>query len=317
MKINKFPIYPYLLFLLSLIFVISCNSKQQYNDTPTTGSISIAVDETFKPIAQAEIDVFQAIYNSTSIKPSYDNENLAFKKLLNDSVRMIICSRKLYQFEKDIFEKKKFYPKEIKIATDAIALIVNPSNKDTIISIDNLKDILNGKITSWKQIYPTSKLGKITLVFDNQNSSTVHYLIDSISKGDTLSNTLSALNINTDVISYVSKNANAIGIIGTSFVSDRDDSTSLSFLNSIKVMSVSKEHIATYDNSFKPYQAYIATKQYPLIRDIYIILSEPRTGLASGFTSFITSDRGQRIILKSGILPATRPVRIINVNNEL
>ena len=296
---------------------MSCKQKTQYNDTPTSGAIVIAVDETFKPIAEAEIDVFQNIYNNTSIKSSYDNEKIVFDKLLKDSVRMIICSRKLYKQERDVFEQKKFFPKEIKIATDAIALIVNPSNKDTIISVDNLKEILNGNITNWKQINPTSKLGKITLVFDNQNSSTVHYLIDSISKGDALSDNLTAVKVNTEVINFVSNNPNAIGIIGTSFVSDKDDSTSLSFLNTIKVMAVSKEHIANYDNSFKPYQAYIATKQYPLARDIYIILTEPRTGLASGFTSFITSDRGQRIILKSGILPATRPVRIINVNNEL
>ncbi len=301
---------------LFLIFLTACGSKSQYNDTPTSGSISIAVDETFKPIAQAEIDVFQSIYNSTEIKPSYDSEKISFKKLLNDSVRMIICSRKLNNQEKEIFRSKKFFPKEIKIATDAIALIVHPSNKDTIISVENLKEILNGKITNWQQIYPTSKLGKITLVFDNQNSSTVHYLIDAVCKGDSLSNKLTALSVNSEVINFVSKNPNAIGVIGTSFVSDRDDSTSISFLKTIKVMAVSKEHTATYENSFQPYQAYIATQQYPLYRDVYIILSEPRTGLASGFTSFITSDRGQRIILKSGILPATRPVRIININNE-
>jgi phosphate transport system substrate-binding protein len=275
------------------------------------------VDETFKPIAQTEIDVFQGIYNNTAINATYNTETELFDKLLKDSVRMIISSRKLYPQEKAVFEKKKFFPKEIKIATDAVALIVNTSNKDTLISTANLKDILNGKITDWKQIYPSSKLGKILLVFDNQHSSTVTYLFDSISRGDTFSKNLSALTYNTEVIDYVAKTPNALGIIGTSFVSDKEDSTSLSFLKEIKVMAVTKEAKATYENSFQPYQAYMLSGQYPLIRDIYIILSEPRTGLASGFTSFITSERGQRIILKSGILPATKPVRIINITNSL
>ncbi len=313
---NKFSKFFINSSFLILLLLFACNSKTQYNDTPTTGAITISVDETFKPIAQAEIDVFEGIYNNAFIKPSYDSEFETFNKLLKDSVRLIISTRKLNEQEKAFFESKKFFPKEIKIAVDAVAIIVNPKNNDTIISVEMLKNILTGNLTDWKQINTKSKLGKIKLVFDNPNSSTVHFMLDSVCKGESLSNNVSALNDNAAVIEFVSKTPNAIGIIGTSFVSDRDDTTSLSFLNKIKVMAVSKEHIATYQNSFQPYQAYIATKEYPLTRDIYIINAEPRTGLASGFTSFVASDRGQRIILKSGILPATQPVRLIKVTNN-
>ncbi|MEI6696395.1 MAG: substrate-binding domain-containing protein [Bacteroidota bacterium] len=302
--------------VLILLIFTGCKSKTQYNDTPTTGSIFISVDETFKPIAQSEIDVFEAIYNTATIKAAYNSEIDAFNKLLKDSVRLIISSRKLTVQEKDFFKSKKFFPKEIKIAVDAVALIVHPNNKDTLISVEVLKDILCGKITDWKQINSKSKLGKIKLIFDNPNSSTLHFMLDSVCKGVKLSDNLSALETNANVVDFVSKTFNAIGVIGTSFVTDRNDTTSLSFLQKIKVMAVSKEPIATYENSFQPYQAYIATHQYPLTRDIYIINAEPRTGLASGFTSFVASERGQRIILKSGILPATQPIRLIKVNND-
>ncbi|MDB8923355.1 phosphate ABC transporter substrate-binding protein, partial [Parabacteroides merdae] len=81
----------------------------------------------------------------------------------------------------------------------------------------------------------------------------------------------------------------------------------------IRVMAVSRYREATPANSFKPYQAYIALGDYPMTRPVYLILSEPRMGLASGFTSFVASDRGQRIILKSGLLPVTQPLRIVNI----
>lgn len=81
-------------------------------------------------------------------------------------------------------------------------------------------------------------------------------------------------------------------------------------------MAVSREDIATIENSYKPYQAYIALNNYPLCRNIYAILNDPRNGLASGFASFLTSDRGQKIILKTGIVPATQPVRIVNINKN-
>ena len=313
---NKFWKLLFVPYLSLLVILCSCNSKNKYNDTPTSGAICISVDETFKSIAQSEIDVFEGIYNYSSITASYNSEIEAFDKLLKDSVRLIISSRKLNDNEKEFFENKKFFPKEIKIAVDAIAIIVNRENKDTIISVEMLKDILTGSVTDWKQINSKSKLKNIKFVFDNPNSSTIQYMIDTVCKGEKLSENLTALNNNADVIDFVSKNPNSIGIIGVSWVSDRDDTTSMSFLNKIKVMAISKEKIATYENSFQPYQGYIATNQYPLTRNIYIIISEPRIGLASGFTSFVVSDRGQRIILKSGILPATQPIRLIKVNDD-
>jgi len=303
--------------LAALLICISCNrSGTKYSDTPTTGNIKISVDETFKPIAQAEIQVFEGIYRYAKIKAEYKPEIEIFKDIIKDSVRLIISSRKLNQKEADYFKSVKFFPKETRIAVDGIALIVNNTNPDTLISINMLKDIVTGKISSWKQMNPKSRLSKIKVVFDNPNSSTVRFIIDSVCKGRELSSGLSATKDNSDVVEIVSANPGAIGIIGVNWVSDQSDSTAMSFLNKIKVMSVSLNDKPTAANSFKPYQAYLSTGDYPLRRDVYVINADPRSGLPSGFASFLASDRGQRIILKSGILPATQPVRIVHVNNE-
>jgi phosphate transport system substrate-binding protein len=119
-----------------------------------------------------------------------------------------------------------------------------------------------------------------------------------------------------DVVEFISRNAEAIGIIGVSWVSDRTDSTTMTFLKKVKVMYVSRSEQPTIDNSYQPYQAYIAKRLYPLTRDIYVINIDPKNGLAGGFAAFLASDRGQRIILKAGILPATQPVRIVELNNN-
>jgi phosphate transport system substrate-binding protein len=52
-----------------------------------------------------------------------------------------------------------------------------------------------------------------------------------------------------------------------------------------------------------------------LYRTVYIISREARAGLGSGFTAFVAGDKGQRIILKSGLVPATAPIRIVEINN--
>jgi len=307
---------------LSLIVLLTygCNQsgQQQYTDTPTYGEIKIASDETLVPICNYEIQVFEGIYQYAKITPLYYPERDAFKALLDDSVRLILAARKLSKKEEDFFTAKKIYPRQREIALDGVALIIHPSNNDSMLSVSTLKDILTGHIQRWEQINKKSRLGKIQVVFDNPASSTVRFAMDSITKGEAFASNLSALDYNKDVIDYVSRNTNALGIIGVSWVSDKTDSTCLSFLKKVKVVALSKEKEANYDNSYKPFQAYIKNKSYPLTRSIYVINAEPRQGLASGFAAFVASYRGQLIILKSGILPTTQPVnvRTVEVKND-
>ena len=300
-------------FVVILLFV-SCRNKQQ--NTPTSGTTRIAVDETFAPIIRSEIDVFESIYISAGILDTVCAEVDAFNLLFKDSVRMIIATRTLRKEEADFFNSKKIFPKELKIAVDGIAFIVNKDNPDTLLTTKMIQKIMLGEIKSWDQINPQSKLGPVSMIFDNPKSSTADYAVKTICENKQLSPDMSSVNSNTAVIDYVSKTPNAIGIIGASWVSNHQDSTCMSFLDKVKVVALSKEDIATQDNSYQPYQAYLATGQYPYTRNVYAIMADPRVGLITGFASFIASDRGQRIILKSGILPATQPLRIIRVRDD-
>ena len=262
-------------------------------------------DESFRQIVQQEIDVFESIYTMAGIDPIYASEVDAINLLLKDSVRLTVSTRRLTDAEKAGLEEKKFFPKEFKVASDSI------------ISLKDLSRILTGEVTEWSELYPGSTLGKLQLVFDNPNSSTVRYAIDSICRGRPLAGSLHAQKSNAEVIDFVSQSPSAIGVIGVSWVGSESDSTNLSFSDRVTVMAVSREEKATEQNSYKPFQAYMALGDYPLMRDVYVILTDPRSGLASGFSTFLASDRGQRIILRAGLMPATQNVRIVNVRDNL
>jgi len=300
--------------------LFSCESKNKdgKTDTLTSGVIKITVDENFRPIIQEELDVFEAQFPKAGIVPIYTNEVDAINSLLKDSVRVSIVTRPLSSKEESFLRSKSFAPHTYKLAIDAVALIVNKINPDTMISVNDIRKILKGEVTEWKEIFPRSKLGKFTLVFDNPNSSTIRYAIDSICNGEPLSKKLNAQSTNLEVIDFVSKTPNAIGVIGVNWLGDRKDTANLSFKNTIKVMSVSRGTVATTENSYKPFQAYLFYDYYPLTRSVYIILNDPRGTLPTGLSSFLTSERGQRIILKSGLVPATQPVtvRTVNVKDE-
>lgn len=308
-----------LLLLVLVMALVACHTKpkDKFTDTPTSGVIPVSVDESFQPIIGQEIDVFEGIYTLAGIVPHYCSEVEAINLLLKDSVRLAITTRPLTTQEQESFKSRKFFPREMKIAIDGIALIVNNQNQDTVISVADLQKVMTGEITDWKALDPQSSDENIELVFDHRNSSTVRFAIDSICRGKALSGRLRAEHTNAGVIDYVANNPQAIGVIGVSWLQNPEDSTRLSFLKRVKVMSVSRAEKPTSADSYKPWQAYLATGDYPLTRNVYAVLTDPRNGLASGFVSFLASDRGQRIILKAGLVPATQPVRIVNVREKL
>lgn len=305
--------------VLSLAVLLpACQGKPKdgLTDTYASGVIAIAADASFQPIVQEEVDVFEGTYPLAGIVPRYVTEVEAVNLLLKDSVRLAITSRRLSPEELNSFHSRKFFPQEIKLATDGLALIVNRENPDTLISVQDIRKILAGKVSQWKDIYPSSRLKDIRLVFDHKNSSTVRFAMDSICKGEPLSEQVKALKTNRQVMEYVAQTPGAIGILGVNWLSDRKDTTGLSFHKEVQVMSVSASNVPTPENSYKPYQAYLFYGEYPLARNLYVLLNDPRSGLPWGFSSFLTSDRGQRIILKSGLVPATQPVRVVHVNDE-
>lgn len=305
--------------MVTLAVVSACRSKsgEGPTDTYSSGVIAIAADESFEPIVQEEIDVFESLYPLAGIVPRYTTEVEAINLLLKDSVRLAIATRTLTEEEMNSFHSRKFYPREIKLATDGLALIVNRANQDSLMTVRDFSRILTGEAKEWKEVNPNSRLGAIQVVFDNKNSSTVRFAMDSICGGKPLAEgNVSALKTNRQVIDYVAKNSGAIGVIGVNWLGNRSDTTNLSFREEVRVMAVSAGDVATSENSYKPYQAYLYYGNYPLARPIYALLNDPRNALPWGFTSFMTSDKGQRIILKSGLVPATQPVRIVHVNDE-
>ena len=307
---------------LILGLALSCKDKPKNGrtDTYSSGTIKFVSDESFCPIIEEEIEVFQSIYPDTKVIPQYTNELDAVNMLMRGKTCLAITTRKFTEREFKNLKDRKFLPVAIPLAYDGLALIVNNTNPDTIISIKDLRLILSGKVSKWEKLYPGSKLGDIEVAFDNKQSSTVHFCVDSLLGGRPINSpNIYAVNKSAEVIDFVEKHPNSIGIIGSNWLNDKRDMTNVTFKRNIRVMAVSKIHPATVESSWKPYQFYLYNGNYPLVRTIYALLNDPYHGLPWGFTNFIAADhRGQLIIHKAGLLPyrANMAVREVFVNNE-
>ncbi|MBL7893190.1 MAG: substrate-binding domain-containing protein [Bacteroidia bacterium] len=280
-------------------------------DTPTSGDVNIVIDESYTLLFDTEIHTFQSLYVNAKVHAKYLPEDSALLALMSDSAKVAVINRPLKDEERKSFETKNIFPIETKIAEDAIAFVVNTENPDTNIQFEQIARIMAGIDTTWKQINERSVFGGIQVIFDNPNSANARY-IANFSKEAHLPKNAYAVKSNSEVIEYVNKNKNAIGVVSVNWISDKDDSTTIGFLKKIKVLGISKA--GNTEKYYKPYQAYIKTKDYPFCRDVYMINRQTRAGLGMGFVSFVAGEKGQRIILKMGLVPSIAPTRMVEIH---
>ncbi|MCL1938855.1 MAG: substrate-binding domain-containing protein [Candidatus Azobacteroides sp.] len=310
-------LYLSVLFIFSLS-LISCKKKaksEEWNDTLHAGLIRISCDEHFRELMDNELMVFEAHYPDAAIIPIYTSEQEAIRLLTEDSVRFALVTRDLNPSEQKKLTDRAMEARKNLIAFDGVALIIHPANKDSLISLPVLRKILRGEITEWSQVNRTSSLGTIRVIFDNRESSVLRYAVDSIVRGDTFSPNLYALNDYLEVIEKVRQMPNAIGLIGINAL--QKEAPVNPNLPDIRLMRLSKEDPATVKNSYLPYAGDIMQENYPLWRPVYILLSDPRSGLSSGLSIFLAHEVGQKIILQSGLLPITDPQNLsVNISDE-
>jgi phosphate transport system substrate-binding protein len=294
------------LILISFAFIIvfSCDKKAKSQDEQTIlkGKATILVDETLLPVIEDQVDVFENQYNA-SITLVGKSESEIVQLLSKNKQQLAILSRELTKNEAEIFEIKKIKPKVTRLAIDAIAFISHKNNNDTIIDLEKVITFVQGK----------NQNNFKGLVFDNPNSSTVRY-IKELAKINVLpEDKIFSFQTNNEVIQFVSKNEGMIGVIGVNWLSQPTPKMQ-EIVNKVKVLSVKSLEGKDF---VKPSQDNIASGLYPLTREIKMLNYQPFSGLGMGFASFVAGEIGQRIILKSGLVPVRIPNRNIIIRKEI
>jgi phosphate transport system substrate-binding protein len=278
---------------LTIAFVLSatlfsCNQiKRDYNlENPLEGEITIAADESFQPIIDAQIMSYNAHYPDAKLNIKYMPEQEAVKLLLKDSVEIAIISRELTESEQSSWRARKIPYLPAKMALEGVGLITSQSSDISKISVDEIKDIFSAKSDK-------------KLVFDNSNSSNLMYMINKFGIKEVNQTNVFAANGNKDVFEKVKNNPNAIGVIGTSWISDNHDLSSKAIKKDIKVLNVSEKRDGPV---FLPTVRDLKARKYPLERKI-ILHTKRHFGLSNGFIRFCCSQVGQLVVEKMGLLP--------------
>lgn len=308
----------------------SCLKYEKKANSSTTGSTTMVCDASFQNIMQQEVDVFEYQYPDAHILARYEPQSVALDSLMSLNTKTIVIARDLTDQEKRVLRSKKKSVKSAKIAVDAVALIVNKENPIEMLTVGEVADILSGSSRQWNDLEP-SKLGEIAVIFDDKGSSLVSYMRDSLLNGGELGPNVYAQGSVPKVFDAVKQNRNAIGVLGVSWITsdmsgaDVDpDSLAVEMLSDspvigatlsddIKVLKIRRNDEVT---AYKPYQQNIFDGTYPLFRQIYMITTGVSGSLASGFYSFVTGETGQKIIMKTGILPARTRIQVVQLGDD-
>ncbi len=292
----------------------SCNNgnglKSNKDDKPGKGTIYISVDESFRPVIEEEIRVYELSYPNAHIIAQYKPEADCLKDFFKDTLnRMVIVTRGLEDKEdKYMLDSLNYRPGWDKIANDAIAVIVNIKNTDTLFNIDRLQKQLSGKLNRDQPI-----------VFDGLNAtSTVRYISDSILRGEKFDTAVvKAAKSSRDVIDYIAQNEHAIGLVGISWIGNPEDTAQVNLLKKVKIAYV-QCGLCKDSPYVKPMQASILSRRYPLVRGLYYIIKENYFGLGSDFVNFMKYERGQLIFRRAYLGPVMDfDIRNVRINDKL
>lgn len=303
----------------------SCIQPQKKGNSSTSGTATFVCDNTFENIFEQEVDVFEYQYPDAHLLVRYETQHAAFDSLFSMNTRTIVASRDITPEEKRALKAKyrnerdaNVNVRSAKIAVDAIAFIVNTENNVEKLTVSEIADIVAGRTTRWDELQP-SKLGRIRVVVDQTGSSLGTYLRDSVLHGGNLGDNVYSAGSIPEVFNIVEHNKDAIGVLGVSWISSDMDCADISreelaksVLNDdpvmgttlsqrVKVLKINRDDDV---RAYKPYQQYIYEGSYPFFRSIYMITTASPSNVAGGFYSFVTGPTGQKIIMKTGIMPA-------------
>lgn len=303
------PVFASWLGVLLLFAACDTTPRSQRLDTPTSGRITMAVDEVMQPLAEQLVDAFEARYPDAFLVTHFVSEKEAAQELINDSARVAILTRKLTAEEENYFAAQKYGIEQVMLASDAVVFIVNRANGDSVFTCEQLKRMLLGQDTLWSQLQPENKLGRILVVFDNGGSSNIRYLSDTLLGKKPLSASCFAVNSNQAVVDYVNANPGAIGVVGLNWIGDKDNQGDQERQKMICVAAVGD----SLNSASLPHQSALALGNYPFRRQVWFVKIGKRPGLGTGFASFAYSETGQLIVQKAGLLPARPAERRIEM----
>ncbi len=301
------------------------------DDVPTKGHVLLLADEDLRPLVEAEELVFESIYTKAELDIRYLPESALLKAMMNDSVRCVIATVLPGGEQEAYFNRRTVKSHVVPICTDAIAVVVNKARTVKRMSLIDIRTILFNQSQqgpTWASVEAGSAVTEAIRAFvPAQGGGVARMLRDSL-MGNDWSGSLRAHALESvqAVVARVAADVNAIGFIPFAAISEQDDPSVKALRELVNLLPVSAMDSIWHPTArpfevdtlpaYFPSQSTLADRSYPLLREVVMVLAEGKTGLGTGFVSFVANHKGQRIILKLGLAPHKIPAREVEIVHD-
>jgi phosphate transport system substrate-binding protein len=285
------------LLLVMLIALSACRSEPGAIEAAgSQRAIQNKGSDTLVNLALAWAEAYQKVDPGVSIAVTGGGSGTGIAALINGTVDIANASRQMTQDEITAAQANGIDPVEFAVAVDAIAVIVNPQNPISKLTIDELSDIFTGRVVNWKEIGGND--APIVLVSRETNSGThVYFLEQVVRKGEPENKDVFApqtllMLSSVGITSEISRNPNAIGYDGLGYVTEHE-----------KVIAVAKDSASPY---VLPSAETAADGNYPLSRYLYMYTAGEPTGVIARYLDWIRGPEGQAKVAQLGFVPLTQ-----------
>jgi phosphate transport system substrate-binding protein len=296
-----------------IVFFTWTGCQDDSRDLPTRGKLTMISSEDIFPVIDKEVKEFELMYEHVHITHLQSTTRDAIVQLLNDSVKVITSPRQLNDEEKEVIKKYKLEVDTFKIAYDAALVLVNEKNSLTRFTVEDLRGILLGKVTKWRELGEKNNVRRIVVALGEPNTGMYEYIKKRIAGSQPLADVVVPCATTTDVIAYVAGHSNAIGFVSQGWISKTPLKTRIADIGD---PAYKRDSTSTTLEYFPPLQAHVYRNYYPLRRTLYIFSRNAGTGVGIGFAAFVTGAQGQKLFLKNGLVPATMPVRLVQLQSQ-
>jgi len=283
-----------------LTFLAACNptpGTPAGSGTPEVPSSSTYIQnkgsDTIVNLALAWAEAYQKVKPEVRISVTGGGSGTGLTALISGTVDIANASRKIKDEEVKAAEANGITPVEHVIARDAIAVIVNPQNPISELSLEQISRIYRGEVNNWSELggedRPIVRLSRET------NSGTHVYFLEQVIRlgksdnkeifsADTL-----LLPSSEGIISEVTDNPNAIGYDGLGYVT-----------STVKMIAVAKAADQPY---VLPSVATVNDGSYPISRDLYMYSRTDAQQTVLDYLAWIVSADAQKIVTSLGFVP--------------
>ena len=280
----------WLFVLIAVMFTTSAFAAKDKNSIQVKGS------DTMVNLGQAWAEKYMDKNPTDFVAVTGGGSGTGLSSLISGTCDIAMSSRNIKEKEIALAQQKGINPNEIKVALDGLAVVVNPNNPISKLTLAQLADIFTGRVASWKEI--GGKDEKIVILSREVNSGThVYFKEHVLRKNDPNSKEEFApralmLSSSQAIADEVAGNSAAVGYYGMGYISKKQ-----------KPVAIAKDEKSEYES---PTIENVINGKYPISRPLFIYTNGTPEGLVKKFVDFTLSKEGQDIVLVTDFVPVNK-----------